>query len=56
MLKEIDKSSDALDQAVTEAVLGLREENVESLTNSIIVFVTYTFGSLLLVDLGRPSM
>ena len=49
MLAEIDKSSEALDQAVTGAVRQLREDNMESLERSVLVFITYTFGSLFLV-------
>ena len=49
MLAEIDKSSEALDQAVTGAVRELREENMESVSRSVLVFITYTFGSLFLV-------
>ena len=49
MLAEIDKSSQALDQAVTGAVRQLRQENMENLERSFLVFITYTFGSLFLV-------
>ena len=51
MLAEIDKSSEALDQAVTGAVSQLREDNMESLERTVLVFITYTFGSLFLVTL-----
>ena len=49
MLSEIEKSSQALDEAVTGAVRELREENMESVSTSVLVFITYTFGSLFLV-------
>ena len=49
MLREIDHSSAALDKAVDEAVAGLKEDNMESVSNSLLVFVTYTVGSLFLV-------
>ena len=49
MLAEIEKSSEALDLAVTEAVRDLREENIESVSRSVLVFLTYTVGSLFLV-------
>ena len=55
MLAEIDKSSEALDQAVTGAVRQLRQENMESLESSVLVFITYTFGSLFLVTFS-PSV
>ena len=55
MLAEIDKSSEALDQAVTGAVRELREENMESLERSVLVFVTYTFGSLFLVTFSTSE-
>ena len=48
-MAEIEKSSQALDQAVTGAVRELREENMESVSRSVLVFITYTFGSLFLV-------
>ena len=48
-MAEIEKSSQALDQAVTGAVRELREENMENVSRSVLVFITYTFGSLLLV-------
>ena len=49
MLAEIEKSSEALDLAVTGAVRDLREENIESVSRSVLVFLTYTVGSLFLV-------
>ena len=49
MLADIEKSSEALDQAVTGAVRDLREENIESVSRSVLVFLTYTVGSLFLV-------
>ena len=49
MLAEIEKSSEALDLAVTEAVRDLRKENIESVSRSVLVFLTYTVGSLFLV-------
>ena len=49
MLAEIDKSSQALDQAVTGAVRQLRQDNMESVERSFLVFITYTFGSLFLI-------
>ena len=49
MMAEIEKSSQALDQAVTGAMRELREENMESVSTSVLVFITYTFGSLFLV-------
>ena len=51
MLGEIAKSSEALDLAVTGAVRDLREENMETVSRSVLVFITYTFGSLFLVTL-----
>ena len=49
MLAEIEKSSEAMDLAVTGAVRDLREENIESVSRSVLVFLTYTVGSLFLV-------
>ena len=51
MLAEIEKSSEALDLAVTGAVRDLREENIESVSRSVLVFLTYTVGSLFLVTI-----
>ena len=51
MLAEIEKSSEALDLAVTGAVRDLREENMETVSRSVLVFITYTVGSLFLVSL-----
>ena len=51
MMEEIEKSSEALDQAVTGAVRELRQENMETVERSVVVFITYTFGSLFLVTL-----
>ena len=49
MLADIEKSSEALDLAVTGAVRDLREENIETVSRSVLVFLTYTAGSLFLV-------
>ena len=49
MLREIDESSLALDEAVDAAVADLKEDNMERVSNSVLVFVTYTIGSLFLV-------
>ena len=49
MLREIDESSSALDEAVDAAVADLKEDNMERVSNSVLVFVTYTIGSLFLV-------
>ena len=51
MMEEIEKSSEALDQAVTGAVRELRKENMETVERSVVVFITYTFDSLFLVTL-----
>ena len=51
MMEEIEKSSEALDQAVSGAVRELRQENMETVERSVVVFITYTFGSLFLVTL-----
>ena len=51
MMEEIEKSSEALDQAVTGAVRELRQENMETVERSVVVFITNTFGSLFLVTL-----
>ena len=56
MLTEIDKSSLALDKAVSEAVSDLREQNMETVSQSVLVFVTYTIGSLFLVRLSNMSL
>ena len=56
MLREIDKSSLALDKAVSEAVSDLREQNMETVSQSVLVFVTYTIGSLFLVTLSNMSL
>ena len=51
MMEEIEKSLEALDQAVTGAVRELRQENMETVERSVVVFITYTFDSLFLVTL-----